>query len=119
MAVVACEKSGMKNDSCCASPRNDLTPVRLVGAGKFVIAFYSFGVWFSPSSPTKYPVNCCCFPISSFFFDKVMFSFWQLWAIVSTLILSSGIDGAQTSMLSTIFFVQGSPSRTVSDRRHH
>ena len=53
MAVVACEKSGMKNENCCASPRNDLTPVRLVGAGKFVIAFIRSGSGFTPSSPTK------------------------------------------------------------------
>ena len=119
MAVVACEKSGMKNDNCCANPRNDLTPVRFVGAGKGVIAFIRSGSGFTPSSPTKYPANCICFPSSNFFWDRVMISFWQLWAIVSTLILSSGINGAQTSVLSTIFLAQGSPSRTVSDRRHH
>ena len=43
MAVAACEKSGIKNDSCWANPRNDLTgndltPVRFVGFGKFVMA---------------------------------------------------------------------------------
>ena len=96
---MACEKSGMKNDSCCASPRNDLTLVRFVGAGKFVIAFIRSGSGFTPSSPTKYPANCICLPISNFFLAKVMFSFLQLWAIVSTRILSSGIDGAQTSIV--------------------
>ena len=65
----------MKNDSCCASPRNDLTPVRFVGAGKFVIAFIRSGSGFTPSSPTKYPANCICLPISNFFLDRVMFSF--------------------------------------------
>ena len=53
MAVVACEKLGMKNDSCCANPRNDLTPVRLVGVGKFVMAFILSGSGFTLSSPTR------------------------------------------------------------------
>ena len=57
MAVVACEKSGTKNDSCCARPKNDLTPVRLVGAGKFVIPFILSGSGCTPFPPTIYPAN--------------------------------------------------------------
>ena len=110
---------GMKKDNCCARPRNDLTPVRFVGLGKHVIAFIRSGSGRTPSSPMMYPANCRLLPISNFFFDRVMFNFWQLCEIVSTRILSLGREGAQTRMSSTIFFAQGSPSRTVSDRWHH
>ena len=118
-AVVAWEKSGMKKESCCARPRNDLMPVRLVGGGKHVIAFTHSGSGRTPPSPTMYPAKGRLLPMANFFLDRVIFSFWQLWAIVSTLIFSSGREGAQTSMSSTIFFAQGSPSMIVSDLRHH
>ena len=86
-AVVAWEKSGMKKESCCARPRNDLMPVRFVGVGKQVIAFTRSGSGLIPSSPTMYPANCRLLPTVNFFLDYVMFSFWQLWAIISTHIL--------------------------------
>ena len=72
---MACEKSGIKMDSCCASPRNDLTPVRFVGVGKHVIALILSGSGRTPSSPTMYPANCRLFPSSNFFLDSVMFNF--------------------------------------------
>ena len=53
MAVVEWEKSGMKKESCWASPRNDLTPVRFVGWGKSVMARILSGSGLTPSSPTR------------------------------------------------------------------
>ena len=106
----------MKKESCCARPRNDLIPVRLVGVGNQVIAIAGSGR--IPSSPTMYPANGRLLPMANFFLDNVIFNFWQLWAIVSTLIFSSERDGAQTNMSSTIFLAQGSLSMIVSDLRH-
>ena len=66
-----------------------------------------------------YPAMGRLLPMANLSLDRVIFSFWQLWAVVSTLIFSSGREGAQTSTSSTIFFAQGSPSMIVSDLRHH
>ena len=93
--------------------------LRFVGLGKHDIAFVRSGSGCTPSSPMMYPANCRRLPISNFFFNRVMFNFWQVCAIVSTRILSSGRESAQTRMSSTIFFAQGSLSRTVFDRQHH
>ena len=49
IAAVAWEKSGMKNDSCCASPRNERTPVTFVGGGNFLIASTLSGSGLTPS----------------------------------------------------------------------
>ena len=80
-AVVAWEKSGMKKESCCARPRNDLMPVRFVGVGKQVIAFTRSGSGHIPSSPIMHPAHCRLLPIANFFFDNLMFSFWQLFLL--------------------------------------
>ena len=38
IAIVACEKSGIKNVSCCAIPKNDLTSATLFGVANCLMA---------------------------------------------------------------------------------
>ena len=44
IAIVACEKSGIKNASCCAIPKKDLTSVTFFGVANCLMAFTLSGL---------------------------------------------------------------------------
>ena len=64
-----------------------------VGDGKFLIAAYFDGSGLMPPGDMMCPANLISVPISSFFFEIVMFAAWHLDRAVSTLECNSASVG--------------------------
>ena len=75
----------MNEPSWFASPRNAHRSLMHVGDGKSLIAAYFEGSGLMPPGDMMCPVNSISVPISSFFFEMVMFAAWHLDKTVSTL----------------------------------
>ena len=93
----------MKKDNCCARPRNEWIPVRVVGVKVL----------------TMKPANGRVVPMANLFLERTIFKSSQFWAILVTLNFSSCMVGAKTRMSSTIFLAHGRLSIMASVCRHH
>ena len=85
MPLVRCAKSGMKDPSWFARPRNARSSLMHVGVGKFRIAAYIVGSGLMPPGEMMCPANSISVPISSFFLEIVMLAVWHRFNTVSTL----------------------------------
>ena len=113
------DMSGTYSVNCWTKPRNDLSSLTLVGAGKFLMDSTKAGrgwtPWFETSKPAKVTVE----PISnlSALNRRLKLLHWRRTILI--LSKSSGMVRPWTRMSSTSFRHPGMPFRASSDRAHH
>ena len=114
---VACDRSGRKELSWFASPRNDFTSFADFGCGNCFIASIFSGSGFTPSLPTRYPANMSSSPTSSFVSDMRIPCSLHLSSTISRRVNSVSQSGACTRRSSISLSSQSpKPSNAVSVR---